>query len=176
MKDFIKKYHNKKVIWNIWVVAASLIMAFWINFFIIDSSEIWNNLKASVINSENIWKENKADLYIENNKNWIISINSSKSIESIENISFSVIFNPENIEIKDVSSEFNEITQLWNTNWWSINFIINSKGSNIKENQNIIDINIWKKAELSEQINLINANFKNSNWENFKLTTSWITY
>ena len=76
MKDFIKKYHNKKIIWNLWIVVASLVMAIGINFFVIDWSELWNNLKASVINSQNI----------ENNNHQIVVMN-------FELYSFIVMYN-----------------------------------------------------------------------------------
>ncbi len=175
MKDFIKKYHNKKIIWNLWIVAASLVMAVAINFFVIDWSDLWNNLKASVINSKNIEKNNKADIYIETNKSKI-QIKNSKEMNNVDNISFSLIYNPENINIIWYQSEYWEVTKLWTANSWLNNFIIKTEGQKIDKSSSVLEIEISKNNENSEQLNIINANFKDIENQRYQLTTSWITY
>lgn len=175
MKDFIKKYHNKKIIWNLWIVVASLIMAIGINFFVIDWSELWNNIKASVINSKNIENNNQADIYIEKSDSKI-KVKNSNQMDNVNNISFSIIYNPENIEIYWYKSNYGKVTKLWTNNWWTNNFIIKTSGQIIEKWSDILEIELNKKQETSEQLNIINANFKDNNDKRYQLTTSWITY
>ena len=100
MKDFLKKYHNKKTIPNIGIVLTSLVLAFWINFLLIDWTEIWNNLKTSVLDIETT--EAKSDLYIENWVNTLI-IKNSKDMQQLKNISLWLTYNPSEVEIISIS-------------------------------------------------------------------------
>ncbi len=175
MKDFVKKYHKKKIIWNIWILALSLVMAIWINFFIVDWSEMWNNLKTSILNSNDILTEENSDIFMEKENNQII-IKNSKNISWAENISFSIIYDAENISIQDYNSTIGQITKLWQENSWYNNFIISTNDKNINFWEEIMRIDIEKTWENSTQINMLNANFKDNEWETYKLSTSWLTF
>lgn len=173
MKDFIKKYHNKKLIWNAWIILTSLVLALWINFFLIDSTSMWKTLKTSVLDS---WvTETKADLYIENNENNII-VKNSKQIVSPKTLSLSLTYNPLELEIKNISSKLWEITILWEKNSGFETVLLNTQNSDIKSNENIIEIEINRLLEKSTGLNMINANFKDSTWEQYNLSTSGITF
>lgn len=175
MKDFLKNYKKRKIISNTWVIFASLVLALWINFFLIDSTNLWNSLKASVLNSTS--NKDLSDVYLV--KNWDkISLKNSKKMENIENLSLSFNYNPENIKIEKISSsiEWINILNLANDPWINSLIIKFSWNKNINLWTNIIDITTSKKIEKSESLNLINANFTDTKWTNFSLSTSGISF
>jgi len=172
MKDFMKKYHNKKIMWNIWVLFASLVLAIWINIFIIDGTQIWNNLKTSILDSWNI--EQKADIYIEvlNDK---LVIKNSKQLNELENISLSIVSNPSNINIENIESEIWEITIL-SDNPGILSLILNWYWKTIIKDTVLLEVDPKKIEKKSENINLINTIFTDKNNSLFELSTSWITF
>jgi hypothetical protein len=62
MKDILKKYKKHIIISNIGIIAASFVVAIGVNFFLIDGTQIGQNLKANVI--ESIEAKNKADIFV----------------------------------------------------------------------------------------------------------------
>jgi len=173
MKDFLQKYQNNKNMSNLSIIVTSLILAIWINIFLIDWTNIWNNLKASVLDTS--LNEIKADIYIEKLDNKIV-IKNSKDILDAKNISIWITYNPWLIEIKDIESTLWENIMLWEKNTWFDTYLINTSWNNIYANSKILEINILKNREESTQLNMINANFTDKNEENYNLSTSWITF
>lgn len=173
MKDFLQKYHNKKTISNISIVLTSLVLAFWINFLLIDWTDVWNDLKTSVLDIETV--ETKSDLYMENLENSIV-IKNSKDMEQLKNISLGFTYNPDEIEILNIKSNLWEVISLWEKNTWFDTIIINLEPKNIIKNEVLFEIETKKLVEKSSQINMINANFKDNNEEKYNLSTSWITF
>ena len=173
MQDILKKYKNHKIITNLWMIISSLILAFAINFLLIDSTNIWKNLKTSLLNSNNI--EIKSDIYL-NKTSDNIEILAGKVINNPETLSLSLIYNPENIIIENILSEDLEVIRMWETKWLD-SIIINFKNNwKISKHQKIIEFKTKKIKEKTENINIINANFKDTTWEIYLLTTSWITF
>jgi hypothetical protein len=175
MKDFLKKYHNKKNIWNLGIIVASLIMAIWINIFLVDWTEMWTNLKASVLWSTIVNNEIKADIYLERNNSEIV-LKNSKNISNTESISFSLTYNPTNVTILEIKSDIWEVIKLWESNSWIETIIISNISNNIDTNTILANIITEKQEDKSEQLNLINANFRDLDEEGFELSTSWITF
>lgn len=173
MKDILKKYKENKLFSNLNIVLASLVMAFWINFILIDWTDLGKNLKTSVLNSQ--IQENKSDLSIESFENELYIV-SNKNIENIETMSLSITYNPENLDISNISSNYWDITNLSNTPWINSIILISKKTINIKSWDKLIKIDINKSEEKSENLNILNANFKDNTWEHFLLSTSWITF
>ena len=172
--DIFKKYKKHKKISNISIVTISLVVAIWVNFFVLNQTDFSKNLKTSVIESNQ--KKNLSDLYLENN-NWKILLKTSKQLNNIKNLSLSFVYNPENIELENLKAIWNsEVENISNTDWISTIFINFQDKKTIKNWENILEINPIKKEQKSEQINLINSNFTDNSWENFLLTTSWITF
>lgn len=173
MKDFVKKYQNHKFFTNLNIIVISLIIAIWINFFLIDGTDIGKNLKTSVLNIK--INENKSDLYIEKNDNDFFIV-SNKNINQITNLSFSLAYNPENISISNMNSSIWDITNLSNTPWMNLLLLTNKSLIDIKKWDKLIKLNIEKKNISAENINILNANFKDWNEQQFLLSTSWITF
>ncbi len=173
MKDFLKKYHKRKLTSNLFIVVAALIMAFAINFMLIDGTNFWKNLKTSVLDIKN--NEKKADIFLQEiNKK--IHLKNSKNIENMTSFSISISYNPENIELKNIKSNLWEVSILWDKNDWIINIILNSNWKNLNINEDILEIDIEKKVEKQVWINLVNGNFTDKTGEKFELTSSGIVF
>jgi len=171
--DFLKKYKKQKILTNITIVIASLIIALGINFFVIDNSSMGNQFKANVLEVNN--NEKKSDLYLENNS-WKIILKNSKKLNKVTSISFSIIYNPENVKIKNISCIWDNIVEIWNEKWIKAIIVNFSKNKNIENNSEICKIQTIKNNNNSEQLNLINSNFTDNTWETYLLTTSGITF
>jgi amino acid permease len=110
--DYFKKYKKNKTIGNLTIVIASLIIALSINFLILDNSNFGSNLKSSVLEAKE--KNNKADLILENNKSEII-LKNTKQINNTKSLSFSINYNPENVEITSINCNSDELIKIENT-------------------------------------------------------------
>lgn len=173
MKDIVKKYQNHKLFSNLNIVLASLVLAFWLNYILINWTDIGKYLNASVLNSQII--ENKSDLFIEKIENDFFII-SNKNINQVNNLSLSLAYNPENISILDINSSFWDVINLSNTDWISSIIFTAENVVDIKRWDKLIKLNIEKKELKSENINILNANFKDKDEQQFLLSTSWITF
>lgn len=173
MNNFLKKIKNKKYFSNTNIIIISLIVAIFINFFILNWSQIEQNLKASIINSQ-LWI-NQWDIYLSKNERWINML-TNKSINDMNNFSFTINYNPKNITIISIESTFWEIAILWDTPWMNLIMLTANNIKNIKKWDKILKINIKKNKEISENINITNANFSDYKNEKYLLTTSWITF
>ncbi len=173
--DIIKKYKKQKKVKTISIVLTSLMIAVSINFFLFYEDSITDNIKANILESEK--KQNIWDIFLEENQNWSIILKSNKEIINIKNINLSIVYNPENIDINNVSTKIDwEISNISNTKWINTIIIQSSKYYNVKPGQDIVEINLDKKNETSENINIINANFTDMNDDTFELQSSWIVY
>lgn len=173
MKDILKKYKNSILISNTWIIVTSLIVALWINFFIIDWTSLWTNLKTSILNANSV--ENKADIYLENTENKMI-LKANKDMKAIKNISLSITSNPENVIIKNILNTENQIVNIWNEDWINSVILNFNNSKNINSWETILEFDTEKKTQKSENINIINANFTDETWEMYNLSTSWITF
>lgn len=179
MEDIIQKYRKEKKIKNLSIIVTSLALALWLNIAL-SSTDSWKYLKASVLNNQ-ILVENKSDLVLENVKNsWNLMINlkSSKNIYNAKSISFSIVYNKDNVILKNkkVYIENWNIINLVDNNWFNT-LVVNFKNpTNIKSWENIINIILDKKVDNRENINLINANVIDSDNNSFMLSTSGVEF
>ncbi len=173
MQDILKKYKNNKIRTNINIILASLVLAIWINIFLIDWTNIGQNLKTSVLNSE--VQTNKADFYLEEINNNLFML-SNKKISNIDSLSLSLTYNPENVTIQNIKSDIWNLINISNTKWVNSIIITFDKWTNIDKNNKILKIDLSKKYNRTENINIINANFKDLNWGHYSLSTSWVTF
>jgi len=179
MDDIIKKYKHTKNMKLGFVIAASFVFALSLNL-VIWNSDIGKILKTNIQEFVNI-KDNKADLYLEKNENswnYIINLKNSKTLNSIKNIWLSLVFNWENVDIKDkfTKIEWLKIIELSNNNWYNIITLKANNNLDINENETILSIVLEKNEEKIENLNLINANFTDTNGEIYSLSTSWIDF
>lgn len=173
MKDILKKYRKKKNIHNVWIVLTSLALWFWINALIFDDWNIWNQLKTNV--TEAVVKEIQSDLYIEQNNDFY-SIKVWMDMKNVENISFSLAYNPDNIRISSIESDDDniDIMNLSNQPWINTVVINLEKPSDINKGEEILKLKVKKENNTPESINLINWNFTDTEWETYLFSTSGV--
>lgn len=173
MKDFLRKYQNKKIIWDIYVMVLALVMAFMFNFLVLDNSILEKSLKTSILDSQ----ENniKADIYFEK-ENGKIFLKNSKNMLNTKNISFSIIYDNSNLQIDEVKSDFWRVEMLWERMSWIETFILDVWDKDLKSWNYIAEI-IFSKREKSvaTQLNLLNSNFTDLEENIFHLTSSGIS-
>lgn len=174
MKDFLKKYENrKKFIWKVYMVLWALITAFSVNFLLFDGTDFEKNLTASIINSNQ--QEKKADFYLEN-ANWKVFLKNFKNMENVKNISFSLVYDAENIEISEIKSPFADVELLWEKFSGIETVILNFDSKNFSEKEDIVEISFVKKDENKiSNLNLLNSNFTDLEENIYNLTTSGIS-
>lgn len=173
MKDFLKQYKQQKYLSFLGLIAMSLVLAVGINIYLVDGTQIGQQLKASVLNSNN--QEILSDLYIDH-KDWVISIKSSKNIQEATSISFSINYNPTNINIAHINQGNGSVTELSNTPGIATYIITFPEPQNFTGKQSILDIDVEKNNASMEHINLIQANFIDLSKNTFDLSTSWIDF
>jgi hypothetical protein len=173
MKDILKKYKKHKTFTNIGIVVTSLVLAIWFNLFLIDGSNLGNSMKASVLETK--IKNNRADIYWEYSEN-TIKVFSSKNMNNVKNLSLSFTYNPVNVEIISKTSDSAEIIELSNENGINTIVLNYNQEKNILKNDTILSIYSKKTENISEQLNIFNANFTDTTSENFLLSTSGITF
>ena len=169
-----KQFKKQKILNQISFVLAALIVAVGINSFVLNW-EYGDKLKTNLLEANKI---TKANIYVEKN-NSTIKVKIWKNIDQVKNISFSLIYNPEEIKLKDIVSKikWSTLTKLQNEKW-IVTLIINfDKITHIKKWENIIDLYIDKKtANTTQNLNIINSNFTDITNTKYDLTTSWITF
>lgn len=174
MKDIFKSYKRSNLIKNLWILTTSLVIALWINFIVLDS-EMWNKLKASVLDSGNM--NINSDIYFINS--WDkLELKTNKSIKDVETFSLTLVYNSENIRIEDINSSISNtsLTNLSNEEWLNTVIINFDESINIEKQTSILNIKLVKEEEKTEWLNIINANFKDKLWDNYLLSTSWIKF
>lgn len=175
MEDIITKYKKQRKIKTIWIIVTSLLLAISLNVFI-STSDMWKTIKSSVLESSST-KNDLSDLYLTSDSN-ILTLKASKEMKEVKNVSFSFLYNPENIELKD--------KLLWDYNWSIIELAVEKwqytltlefdSPTDILPWKDLFKIVMNKNSSVVENINLAQANFIDKNDDSFTLTTSWIQY
>jgi len=156
MQDILKKYKQHKLLWNIGIIVTSLIMAIWINFFVIDSTSIGQNLKTSVLNANN-----------------------NVNLADVKRLSFNVSYNPETLTIEKINplnKKNAQILNISNDPWINSITIIYNNIINLKKSETIILLKTKKLKDQIENINIFDANFDDNKSQTSLLTTSWISF
>lgn len=169
MTDILKKYNKQKKFSNISIVAMSLVFAIGINIFLFDDSNLVKNLKANAIESD--IQMNKSDLYIEQEAVYF-SVFSSKNMTNVKNVSFSVVYNPENINILKTNG-----LQHISTNDGISTYILQfAEPKNIIKGEKVALLEINKNKNKTEHVNIVEANFTDDSGNSYQLSTSWVTF
>ncbi len=175
MKDILKKYKNHRMISNVKIVLASLILAVLVNFFLLDWTILQNNIKASILDTPQKEVTKKADIYLENIEGEL-SLKVSQTISSVKALSLSFTYNPDNVNIEKLDSSFWELTIMSNTPWITSIILTVNDNISLEKWDNIVNITASKKESQSENLNIINANFSDNKEKFYLLTTSWVTF
>ncbi len=169
MTDILKKYNKQKKFSNISIVAMSLVFAVGINVFLFDDSNLVKNLKVNAIESD--IQTNKSDLYIEQEAVYF-SLFSSKNMTNVKNVTFSVVYNPENINILKT----NGLQLISKNNWISTYLLQFEEAKNIIKWEKVALLEINKNQNKTEHLNIVEANFTDTSGNSYQLSTSWVTF
>lgn len=169
MTDILNKYNKQKRFSNISIVATSLVFAVGINVFLFDDSSLAKNLKTSVIDSEA--QTQTSDLYLEQDAVYF-SLFSSKNMTNVKNVTFSVVYNPENINILKTNG-----LQLISRSAGISTYILQFETpKNIIKGEKVALLEINKNKNKAENINIVEANFTDNSNNTYSLSTSGITF
>jgi len=174
MKDVFRNYHKHKVLTNIGIIGISFILAISINMLL-----VWNQsgqlLKASVLDATNT--VSTSDIEIVKNASWIAFI-ANQDMSSVTELSFSIAYNADAIELWDLESKLSwvEITEIENESGYKNLIFTFQSETNISGSNIFLNIPVTINTTETNYINIINANFKDSSWETYLLTTSWIIF
>lgn len=172
MKDIFKKYRKQKKISNIWIILMSLTLAIWINYIFIDWSDIWNTIKANILEVKS--SNEISDIYWIKESN-LVNIFTNEKMNDVKNLAISFSYNPANVGILLIDDS-NDIITLSDEKWiQSILINYNSK-KDIIPWEKLFTIETSKLIPRSEQLNIFNANFTDSSDEKYLLSTSGITF
>jgi len=176
--DIIKKYKNHNLLKNIWIIVTSLFFAILINYSI-NNTSISNSIKSSVMNSKYIQNVN-SDIYIKKENNTIkniLNITNSKNINGLKSLNLTIVYNPNNLELKNTYTTINNIKPIIiNKENWLLTISLDAQEINIKENSSLINILFEKRENKIEHVNIINAFFTDKDNNTFELSTSWIDF
>lgn len=178
MDDIIEKYKIKKRNKNIAIVLTSLMLAIWINFWVF-SPWAGQMLKANVLWTQIDSKANLSIEKIDNDYKNILNIKANKNLNSLKSLSLSIVYNPEKVSIDNISTNYEgaKLVMMSDNKWFKSIIITFKNPENIKNWSELVQI-LWQKnqIEVIENINLINANFIDSTWETYTLSTSWTDF
>ncbi|MFA5916833.1 MAG: hypothetical protein WC850_01200 [Candidatus Gracilibacteria bacterium] len=173
MIDIIKKYRKHNYVKNSGIIAASLVLAFGINFFVLDSS-LGQKLQISVING--LENGNVGDLYLQKSDT-NVNLISSKDMNQVKSLSLSIVYNPTNLKIGTINSMIGgNIINESNEDGLTTLIINFSSPLDIKKGVNIVNLTVSKTEEKLENINIISANFTDSANQVYLLSSSGVEY
>lgn len=180
MEDIIQKYKKEKRNKNIAIVVTSLILALGLNFFFANTNS-GKYLTSSVLNSQITW-EKQADLYLEtvkNSGNNVVNLKTSSEISQVKSLSLSIVYNKENIKIKDklLTIDQAELINVIENDGFNTVIINFENPTNIKVGEDILNI-VFEKQDVweLESINLVNSNITDNEWNIFSLSTSGVEF
>lgn len=180
--NIIDNYKRKQKIRNMSIVMFSITLAILFST-ILNQTWFWLSIKSSVLESSWIKKNTneKSDLYIEKNNatsNNIFSIKNSNDLVWVKSISLSIFYNDENInlESKILKIDWWEMIDLTKNNWYNTILINFKNTTNIKKNEEIIQLVMKKNNNWIENINIVWANFIDKDNVNYNLSTSGISF
>lgn len=170
---------HQKRIENIIVIVSSLALAFVINIFT-GTGALNATLKASLMDTTQN-EVNVSDIYLDRDSNTsdVVKLKTGTKMANVAGLSFSLVYNPEDIEIKDIYSPEKkvEIKKADAQKGIVTVYLTLTEGRTIAQYEDIIWIVTEKKTDKETSISLLNANFQDRKDNKlYELTTKWIQY
>ncbi len=168
MLNIFKRNRKQRKIKTFSIIFVSLVLAFGINFYILNNNPNVNKLKANILNA---WENSKLwDFYLARDNSNII-LKNSKIMKNVKEFSLSIAYNPENISLNNIDLIiWWNLREIKNQNWIITLIVTQSQNKDIEIWENILSFWYSKKSEKLENINIINANF--TDWDN---QTLWLS-
>ncbi len=177
MKDIFNKYKSYKNTQNCFIIAMSLFLALWANI-LFQSSPTQQYLKANLLESSNNIKN--SDIYIthNNNNNNSIEIKTNQELVSPTNIHFSILYDNSSLNTENINFDIdNYILNYDFIDNWILNIQLQwTWNRSIKAWENLVKIWITSDENLKSHINILNANFSDTSWKTYIMTSSWVSF
>lgn len=178
MKDYLKQYSQKNFKTHLSILGVSFILALGIYFFAGDTN-LGNYLKTNVQEAWNI-EAKIGDVYLErdgSDENQLF-LRANKNIDEVKAFSISFTYNWENLNIVSMESllKDGDIQNISNDIWINTIFLQYTYSRNINKWDYLMLIKTNRKRDVLENLNIINANFKDITGENYELSTSGIDF
>ncbi|MDC0506239.1 hypothetical protein OAN96_01440 [Candidatus Gracilibacteria bacterium] len=163
MKKELKKLQRAKqerkeiLLKHAGVIIAGLIIALGIHFYVIDDNDI-SKLKTSVRDiGGNQVETSISDLYFEKINSDYIALKTSKSINSIAKLSFSITYNPEDIQIESIipTNSKTKILNLANIPGINTTILEWGKQQDLNSGDTLVEIKTNKLSEILSPLNII---------------------
>ena len=176
MKDMIAKYKKRTFFQGSMIVVTSLAIALGVNMYVLDGN-IGNYLKASVLDINGV--EQSADIYgrVSNDRQTII-LGSQKQMNNVESISLSLVYDDTQTTIHDIKtiSEGTEATSLSSESGVQTIIVTFDTPQTLTGESDFLEISVSKETQTTGYLNIINANFTDSEQNQYLLSTSGILF
>ncbi len=178
MKDYLKKYSQEKIFSQISIIWVSFTLALWIYFFIWDT-QVGKLIKTNVNEAKNI-ESNLWDVSLEKDttSSGQILVKSNRNMSQVKAFSITFTFNQENLTIKSMDSllDGGSLQNISNEPGIATVFLQYDAPRNIKKWDYLMLMKTTRKKDILEYLNMINANFRDANSENYLLSTSGVDF
>ncbi len=179
MKDYIKKYTQKRFFSQISILWVSFFLALWIYFFVGNSS-VGKLVKTNIQEAWNYSNDASGDISIEKDTSYNdqIMVKSNRNMSKVKAFSITFTYNAENLDIKFFSSLFDgaSLQNISNEAGIATVFLQFDDPRDIKKWDYLILLKTARKEDKLEFVNMMNANFRDEKWENYLLSTSGIDF
>jgi hypothetical protein len=130
-------------------------------------------MKANILEVKT--QNQQSDIYAALNNN-NVDIFSNQNMSDVKNISMSLSYNPNNVGILLIEDDTYDLIRLSDDKGIQSVLINYTPEKNISAGDKLFSVETSKLNQTSEQLNIFNANFTDSQGENYLLSTSGITF
>lgn len=169
---------HKKRLENIIIIGASLALAFVINT-VVGTGALNATLKASILDTKTEITTSDVFLERESDVSDVVKLKTGKTMENVKGLAFSLIYNPEDVEIKDIYSPEKKVNILKTSSNPGIVtvYLTLDEDRTINSYEDILGIVTEKKSDKEVSLSLLNANFQDKKDNKlYELTTKWLQY
>ena len=170
MQDIFKKYKKHKKFQNLAIITTSFFLALWVNTWLVDSN-MSQYLKSNILESQ--IEIPRSDIYIQAIWDYY-EVKTASEIHNLEKVHFSLLYNNKNLKANIIENNIDKyiINNNYLDSWvLSIQLEANSNTS-IEAWETLLKLKLTKNTENIEHINILNANFSDTNWTSYLLTSS----
>ncbi len=174
MKDVFRDYKTHKLFTHLGIIGMSFALALWVNMYLGTTSS-WEMLTASVLDATS--QTPQAD-FIATAWDNTIEFQHTKPLQDIVSISFSLAYNPDNIEFETPTTpdEAGNVLPVSDESGFSTYMIEYAEPMNSLSAGTLMTLPYTKKDESqTDFINVVNVYATDSQWETYFLSTQGVT-
>ncbi len=175
MQDVFRDYNKQKFLTNTGIIWLSLLLAVSINFLVLDG-ETGEALKANILETSNV---NSQPDIIGTFTSDALTFSHTQPLQEVQEISFSLAYDPEVTRFDEPTMENPNahVVIAENQPGLTTYIITLAEPENLPTPSTIISIPYSKEnVKDTWYVNIINANFVDSSWETYLLSTQWVIF